>query len=355
MDAMSEQPLRVAIIGYGMGGEVFHAPLVAATPGMRVAYVVTGNPQRAAGVRRRYAGADVVGSADELWARADDIDLVVVASPNREHAPHALAAIAAGLPVVVDKPFAVSVEQARAVVDAAEAANVPLSVFQNRRWDGDFLTLRKLLLDGVLGEVTRFESRFERWRPTPKGGWREVGGADEAGGLLYDLGAHLIDQALLAFGPVTHVYAEADRRRPGVLTDDDTFVALTHANGVRSHLWVSAVASRLGPRFRVLGDRAAYVKYGLDLQENALRAGRRPDLEPGWGSEDRSSWGVVGTPDDASPAPTERGDYPHFYAAVAAALRGRGEMPVDPLDSIEGLRVIAAARRSHDERRVVTL
>jgi predicted dehydrogenase len=355
MVPMSEQPLRVAVIGYGIGGAVFHAPLVQATPGMQVSFVVTGNDERAAEVRARYEGATVVTTADDLWGRAGEIDLVVVSSPNREHAPHALKAIAAGIPVVVDKPFAIDVEQAQGVIDAAVAARVPLTVFQNRRWDGDFLTLQRLLREGVLGKVTRFESRFERWRPTLKGGWREVGGAGEAGGLLYDLGAHLIDQALVLFGPVTHVYAEADIRRPGALNDDDTFVALTHASGVRSELWASAVASNLGPRLRALGDRAAYVKYGLDVQEDALREGRRPDLEDRWGAETEAQWGEVGTPGDSSPVATEPGAYQHFYAAVGAALRGEGDLPVDPRDSVEGLRIIAAAQRSHRERGVVAL
>ena len=352
---MSEESLRVAIIGYGMGGAVFHAPLVAATPGMRVAYVVTGNAERAAEVRGRYDGAMVVPSADELWGQANDIDLVVVTSPNRAHAPQALAAIAAGLPVVVDKPFAVDADHAQAVVDAAAAAKVPLTVFQNRRWDGDFLTLRRLIAEGSLGAITRYESRFERWRPMPKGGWREIGGDDEAGGLLYDLGAHLIDQALVLFGPVSSVYCEMDRRRPGVTNDDDTFVALTHANGVRTQLWVSAYASNLAPRLRVLGDRAAYVKYGLDVQEAALRGGERPDLVRDWGVEPATAWGELGTPDDVCPIATEPGAYQHFYAAVGAALRGQGDQPVDPRDCVEGLRVIAAAQRSHRERAVVSL
>ena len=341
--------IATGLVGYGLAGSVFHAPLIQAEPRLRLAAVAS---RRAEQIARDLPGVPALPGPDALLADPA-IELVVIATPNASHYPLAAQALASGKHVVVDKPLAVTSHEARQLIELAARHGRLLSVFHNRRWDSGFLTLRRVLADGLLGEVMNYEARFDRFRPQIKPGWRERG--EPGGGVLYDLGAHLIDQALLAFGPVTHVYAEADRRRPGVLTDDDTFVALTHANGVRSHLWVSAVASRLGPRFRVLGDRAAYVKYGLDLQENALRAGRRPDLEPGWGSEDPSSWGVVGTPDDASPAPTERGDYPHFYAAVAAALRGRGEMPVDPLDSIEGLRVIAAARRSHDERRVVTL
>jgi predicted dehydrogenase len=347
--------LNVAIIGYGIGGAVFHGPLVEATPDLRVAYVVTGNGERAAAAKRAHDGVSVVRSADELWARADSIDLVVVTSPNREHAPQALAAIEAGLPVVIDKPFAIDVAQGERVIYAARAAGVPLTVFQNRRWDGDFLTVRRLIGEGALGDVTRFESRFERWRPMLKGGWREVGGAGEAGGLLYDLGAHLIDQAMQLFGPVKQVYAQVDTRRAGVLNDDDTFVALTHENGVRSHLWASALASNLAPRMRVLGNRAAYVKYGLDVQEDRLRDGRRPDVEADWGAEPESMWGELGTPGDSTPVATEPGCYQRFYEDVAAALRGGSALPVDPADSVEGLRVIAAAQRSHRDGVVVSL
>ncbi|HEX7105183.1 MAG TPA: Gfo/Idh/MocA family oxidoreductase [Acidothermaceae bacterium] len=347
--------LNVAIIGYGIGGAVFHGPLVEATPGMRVAYVVTGNEERAAMAQRAHAGVSVVRAADELWSHADSIDLVVVTSPNREHAPQALAAIEAGIPVVVDKPFAIGAAQAEQLMAAASAAEVPLTVFQNRRWDGDFLTVRRLIDEGALGDVTRFESRFERWRPMLKTGWREIGGPGEAGGLLFDLGAHLIDQAMLLFGPVEQVYAQVDTRRPGALNDDDTFVALTHTGGVRSHLWVSAVASDVAARMRVLGSRAAYVKYGLDVQEDRLRDGRRPDLEADWGAEPESMWGLLGTPGDSSPVATEPGCYQRFYAEVAAALRGEGALPVDPADSVRGLRVIEAAQRSHRDGVVVRL
>ncbi len=354
-EKMTEHPARVAILGYGLAGSVFHAPLVAATAGLELAAVVTTSSARAEQARGEYPGVLVLGSAEEVWQRADSFDLVVIATPNRSHAPLTKAAIDAGLAIVVDKPFATSVAEATVVRNAAAVAGVPLTVFQNRRWDADFLTLRRLLGEGVLGTVSRFESRFERWRPVPKTGWRESGSAEDAGGLLFDLGAHLIDQALVLFGPVARVYAEVDRRRHGVETDDDVHLVMTHQNGVRSDLWASAVASDLGARFRVLGDRAAYVKHGLDIQEDALRAGRRPDRDPAWGVEAVSRWGTLGVPGDASPVATEPGAYQHFYSDVAMALRDGSSMPVDPCDSIEGLRIIEAAQRSQRDGVVVDL
>jgi predicted dehydrogenase len=345
--------IRVGLIGYGLAGAFFHAPLVAATEGMRLAMIVTGNAERAAQARREHPGAEIVPSAERLWERAGELDLVVVASPNVTHVPFARTALENGLAVVIDKPFAATSAEGQALVDEARRRKLLLSVFQNRRWDGDFLTLRRLLAEGALGDVHRFESRFERWRPVPKEGWRESGDPAEAGGTLYDLGSHLIDQALVLWGPVARVYAEVDRRRPGVEVDDDAFVALEHASGVRSHLWMSATAAEHDLRFRVLGSRAAYVKHGLDAQEAALREGTRPGAD--WGAEPRERWGRVGAVDEWTTVPTEPGAWPAFYAGVAAALREGAPPPVDPVDAVQGLRIIEAARRSSAERTVIEL
>jgi predicted dehydrogenase len=229
-----------------------------------------------------------------------------------------------------------------------------LTVFQNRRWDGDFLTVRRLLEEGALGDVARFESRFERWRPELSGGWRESGEPQDAGGLLNDLGSHLVDQALFLFGPAAQVYAELDTRRAGAQTDDDSFVALLHQSGVRSHLWMSAVAAQLGPRFRVLGSRAAYVKFGIDVQEELLHAGRRPD-DPLWGREPEDRWGSLGAGDEFRRIPTVPGAYQRFYEGVVLALREDAPPPVDPDGVVAGLEVLDAARKSARERRVVEL
>ncbi|MER5914227.1 Gfo/Idh/MocA family oxidoreductase [Streptomyces sp. NPDC001982] len=351
-------PLRVGLIGYGLAGSVFHAPLISATDGLALDTVVTSNPERQGQARAEFPDVRVAATPDELFARADELDLIVIASPNKTHVPLATAALKAGLPVVVDKPVAGTAAEARALAAHAEERGLLLSVFQNRRWDNDFLTLRKLVEDGELGDVWRFESRFERWRPQPKGGWRESGDPAEIGGLLYDLGSHVVDQALVLCGPVTQVYAEAVVRREGAETDDDTFIALTHWNGVRSHLYVSATAAQLGPRFRVLGSRAGYVKYGLDPQEAALREGGRPGAE--WGVEPESLWGRVGAGEspltgDGTPVPTLPGDYPAYYAAVAQALTGAGPNPVTALEAADALDVLEAAQRSARDGETVTL
>jgi predicted dehydrogenase len=355
MSAAEQAERGVAVVGYGLAGEAFHAPLIAATPGLALRAVVTSDAERGARARSRYPGVSVLERADALWSRGPEaagVDVVVLATPNRTHVPLGLAALEAGYAVVVDKPLAASVEAGERLVRSAAERGLLLTVFQNRRWDGDFLTLRRLLEEGALGEVVRFESRFERWRPTPKPGWRQRGEAGEAGGLLFDLGSHLIDQALVAFGPVREVYAELDRRRPGAEVDDDTFVALTHASGTRSHLWLSAVAAQSGPRMRVLGTRAGWTKHGLDVQEAALRAGRAADGSA-WGREDESMWGVLGTDAAGERVPTEPGDYRRFYALLEAALRTGGEPPVDPRDAVAVLRLIEAARASARGRATV--
>jgi predicted dehydrogenase len=351
---MASSASRVGILGYGIGGARFHAPLTAATPGLDLSMIVTGNPQRAAHAKAAYPDTEIVPDADALFDRVDELDLVVVSTPNRTHVPLALRAIEAGTPVVVDKPFAPTVADARRVVDAATAAGVGLTVFQNRRYDSDFLTVRKLISSGRLGTVFRFESRYDRWVPQPKDNWREFGDPAEAGGLLYDLGAHIIDQALQLFGPVADVYAELDRRRPGVQVDDDTFVALRHVNGVRSHLWASTLAATRNPRFRVLGAAGTFTKYGLDVQEPQVIGGMKPG-ETGWGVEPQADRGTFGDGERTELVPTEVGDYPRFYAQVRDALRGEAPFPVDPHGAVDALRVIEAARRAAAEGTVVTI
>lgn len=356
----SDAPLRVALVGYGLAGSVFHAPLVSATEGLVLDTVVTSNEERRAEARAAFGDVRFAASPDELWERADQLDLVVIASPNKTHVPLATAALKAGLPVVVDKPIAGTAAEARELAALAEERGLLLSVFQNRRWDNDFRTLAALIADGELGEVQRFESRFERWRPQLKGGWRESGDPDEIGGLLYDLGSHVVDQALVLFGPPVQVYAESDVRRPGAAADDDTFIAITHENGVRSHLYVSATTAQLGPRFRVLGSAAGYVKYGLDPQEAALREGLRPVAGRPWGEEVEELWGRIGSGESpltggGTPVRTLPGDYPAYYAAVAAAIRGTGDNPVTALQAAAALDVLEAARRSAREGVSVTL
>jgi predicted dehydrogenase len=318
---------------------------------------VTSDPDRRRQAAAAHPSAVIVDSTDALWSAAADIgvDVVVVAVPNRFHVPVALDALGAGLAVVVDKPLAAAAADGRRVVEQAARRGLLLSVFHNRRWDGDFLTVRRLVHSGALGEVWRFESRYERWRPARRpDGWRERADPADAGGLLADLGSHLIDQAILLFGPPLSVYAELHLRRPGAEVDDDTFVALEHRGGATSHLWASAVAARPGPRFRILGSSAGYVVWGMDPQEQALHDGLSPG-SPGWGTSPPSRWGTLGVGDDVAPVPTEPGHYGRFYEGIVASMRDGSPPPVAPGDAVLTLEVIDAARRSAALRRPVRL
>ena len=357
MSSESSNMLSVGIIGYGLAGTVFHAPLVSSTPGMKVAAIVTSNPERQAQARHDYPDARIYATADDMLADASRLDLVVVAAPNRAHVPLGIAALEAGLPVVIDKPLAPSTAEAERLIETAKRQGKLLSVFQNRRWDNDFLTVRKLIDADLLGPITRLESRFERFRPAPKGGWRELAEPEEAGGLLFDLGAHLIDQAVVLFGWPTSVYAEVSVRRAGALVDDDSFVALRFAGGEVAHLWMSVIPRQTGPRLRVIGMRGVYEKQDLDPQEDALRTGMRPG-DAGWGEEPRERWGrlVTSVGDMAFDGRVETvpGSYDAYYALLRDALLRGGPPPVAAESSLATLRIIEAARESARSGQVVS-
>ena len=343
---MAGEPLRVGLIGFGLAGRVFHGPLLAADPQFELSVIVTGNPQRQADARQRHPGAQVVSSSDALFEQAAELDLAVIASPPMTHVPLGTAAVDAGLAVVVDKPLCASAADANDLVQYAAAAGCPLTVFQNRRWDSDFLTLSRVIRAGELGEVRQLESRFERWKPpgadTSKR-WR-VRGPAEAGGVVYDLGSHLIDQAIQLLGPVVDIHAEM-KSYAGTDAPDDGFLSLLHEGGMRSRLWTSSVAAQPGPRFRVLGTEGAFVSWGVDVQEPQLAAGISPG-DPEYGQLPEDQWPMVGAGGEAAPVRPERGDYPAFYAGVAHALRGEGELPVDPRDSVEVVRILEEAHHA---------
>jgi predicted dehydrogenase len=355
-NASAHDETRVALIGFGLAGRLFHGRLLSVTLGLRVTAIVTGNPQRQAEARGDFPEATVHATVEDLWNSSGTFDLVVVATSTPSHVPLALVAIDAGKHVVVEKPLAATAADARDLVERAAARGVLLVPFFNRRWDSDHLTLQRLLREGALGTLLRYESRFDRWRPDPKAGaWREELPASDGGGVLLDLGPHLVDQALALHGAAVQVYAEVFARRGGA--DDDVFIALRHASGVTSHLWANALAAAPGPRLRVLGSGGAYVVRGLDGQEDALRAGRTPD-QPGFGVEPRERWGRLmhgDGDDDGSEVASETGSWLRFYTTVAGCLRGEGPPPVTGAEAVAGLEVLDAARESSRTGTVVRL
>lgn len=344
--------LRVVLHGYGLAGRVFHAPLISASDDLELAAIVTADPERAAAAAADHPEAAVLPDAASALGRSGEFDIAVVATANVTHIPLAQAALDHGLHLVVDKPLAPDARAADELVEHARSCGRQLHVFQNRRWDSDFLTLLSLLTEGRLGNVHRVESRFERWRPVPSGGWREQSDPSAMGGLLYDLGSHLVDQLVLALGPVESVYAEVRSVRQVAGADDDVFVALTHVGGAVSHAWASFLAADPGPRFRALGDKGSWVVYGLDGQEDALRGGRRPG-HPAWGVESESRNSTLWP--QGTYMPLLAGAWERFYPAVAASIRLGATPPVQTGEVVEVLRVLDAARSSATTGTVVRL
>lgn len=333
--------IRTAILGFGVSGRIFHAPFLAANPDYEVSAIVTTNAQRREAAAREYPQARLFDSPDDVWAQSDAFDLAVIGTPNGTHEAFASQALSVGLGVVVDKPFATTSAGGRAVVQQAAEAGLVLTVFQNRRWDGDFLTVRRLIESETLGSVHRFESRFEWWQPSRDASWKTTSTRAEGGGILFDLGTHVIDQALQSFGPAREIYAEIDTRGGGA-AEDDVFLAMEHDAGTRSGLWMSAAAPARAPRFHVQGSAAGYTSYGLDVQEPSLIAGARP-LDDGFGETPEEHWGTLSAGSNSRRIPTERGDYGEFYRGLVPALRGEGDPPVDPEDAIAVLEVIERA------------
>ena len=343
--------IGVGMVGYGLAGRLFHAPYIDVVDGLRLAVIATSDPDRQARAAAEHPAARVVATVDELLD-SGDVEMVVVATPNRFHVPIGIRALDAGRHVVVDKPIAMDLPEAETLLNAASRSGRILSPYQNRRWDGDFQTLTALLEDGALGAIDSLEARFERWGVVGEE-WREQ--AEEAGGPHRDLGAHLVDQSLVLFGGARRVFAQMDRRRAGSRVEDSTFVAIDHVDGVRSRLWTSLIAARSGPRLRVRGLGGEYVKEDLDPQEVQLLDGLRPN-DPGFGDEPPGRWGRIYASDGSvRPVPTDRGDYRRFYELFRDAVRGGGEPPVDPLDSVRGLRILEAAERSARTGAAVTV
>jgi predicted dehydrogenase len=339
------QEIGVGLIGYGLAGRAFHAPYVGATPGMALRAIVTRDPAK---VHADLPDMRVVPDVAALLAESG-IDLVIVASPDALHAEHAIAALEAGKHVLIDKPFATSLAEARRVAEAGNAANRQVTVFQNRRWDADFRTLQRLIAEGALGEIVQFESHFDRWRPTPTGLWKEA----REGGIWLDLGPHLVDQALMLFGRPEGVSLDLATLREGA-PSPDYFHAVLRYEQRRVILHATKLAAQHGLRFAVHGTRASWLKHGSDPQEAATLAGHAPGSGD-WGVDPIEGALTIGEDGATSSVPNERGDYRLFWQALAAAIRGEGANPVPASQAIMVMEVLDAGLRSAATRAEVAL
>ena len=332
--------LRLGIVGYGGAGRQIHARL-ARVAGMTVTAVVTRDPGRRVQAAGDWPGAKLYDDLGAMLADRGTYDLVVLASPTALHAEHAAAVAAAGVPFVLDKPIGVDAAEARRIVAAADAAGTPFTVFHNRRWDPEQLTLEALVKRGDLGAVHTFERRWERWRPVPRQRWKERD--PRGGGLLLDLGPHLVDSATRLFGPVAAVYAEM--RALSTPVEDDVFLVLHHADHVVSRLWAGSLVGAPGPRTRVLGTDGAFVvtTFEGDASPFEVLDDGAPEGTIGWLTQGR----------ERTPVPAAPGGHADFYRAVETWLAGDGANPVEPADAVRTAEVLDAARESARESRIV--
>ncbi len=341
---MSE--IRVGAIGFGYATRTFHVPLLAATDGFHLAAVAT---TQAAEAGVLLPGVEVVADRQAL-TRHSGIDLIVIATPNETHAPLAEAALRAGKHVVVDKPFTVTAAEARRLVDLAREGGRFLSVFHNRRWDSDFLTVRAAIRRGLLGRVVAYESRFDRFRPEVRDRWRE--GTSFGAGLLYDLGPHLIDQALVLFGIPDTVQATLVRQRAGARSDDWFHLVLRYGEGLVATLQAGSLVAGGSARLTLHGDHASFVKRRPDVQEEQLRNGVLPGA-PGWGVDPDEAVLYDGATGDSRALEAVPGDQRGYYVALREALRGRGPVPVPAAQGATVIALIEAALWSDSEGRRV--
>jgi predicted dehydrogenase len=353
---IEKDSIRTAVIGFGLAGRVFHAPFISAVPGLQLSAIMQRQGDEAS---KAYPHVNVLRSVEEVLS--SDAELVVVATPNETHFELAMRCLEAGKHVVVDKPIAATSEEARAMAKLAAEKQLILAPFHNRRWDGDFLTVRALLLQRALGRIATYESHFDRFRPIPRAGtWKES--TNPANGMLFDLGPHLVDQALCLFGVPQAITASVrtDRDNSEI---EDAFDITLHYPRMLAHCRATMIAADPSPRFHLHGTRGSFRKYGLDPQEPALVAGAKvPPLgsngkpAPGddWLGETSTRWGTLTlAPDPEQPAAlttyeveTELGDYRGFYLNVRDAIRGTGKLAVTPTDGYQVIRLLELARES---------
>lgn len=349
-----DKGINVGLIGFGAAGQVFHAPIITSVEGLRLHRVTARKPEQREQLQQRYPEAIPAGSADEI-INADDIELVVVATSNDVHHSLTKAALLAGKHVVVEKPFTNTSAQADELIELAKKQNRLLTVHHNARWNSDYLTVKKVIESGRLGRLVAFEARYDRFRNALKdNAWRE---ADLPGsGILYDLGAHLIDQSIQLFGLPQAVNADLRKQRTGAQAVDD-FELILHYPQLKVSLKGAMLVKEPSPRYALYGEDGAFVKYGIDPQEAALRAGKSPKSDPDWGREPEEIQGKLNVLENGHDRieylRSEKGNYPAFYQNVYQAIIGQSELQVKPEQARDVIRIIELAELSWGEKRTL--
>ncbi|TMU84599.1 oxidoreductase [Bacillus sp. BHET2] len=344
------QSIKVGLAGYGFSGQSFHRPLLSHLEEFHIGAVLSSNEEK---VLKDIEGATVVSSLDELLQ--EDIELIVITTPNHLHYRMIKQSLLADKHVIVEKPFVTNSREGEELLALAKERGLLLSVFHNRRWDADFLTIQQLLKDEALGEIYTYEAHFDRFRPVIKDRWKE--NKIEGAGVLYDLGSHLLDQALTLFGSPQWVQADVFPQRDPEKAEDYFLITLGY-DVLRVQLYSRSIVLDAGPRYQIHGLKGSYVKHGMDRQEEDLKAGRNPLTEE-WGREDEENWGVLttirGEEIVSEVIPSEKGDYTQFYLGIYRALRENNPLPVDPEEALQVIKVIEACKESADKKCVIQL
>lgn len=351
-----KEKINVGLLGFGMAGRVFHAPVISSIPGFRLRKIRANRPASIELAQATYPSAEIVGD-DKAILDDENIDLVVVATTNATHYTLAKAALRAGKHVVVEKPFTVTSDEATELIALAKHQHRILTVYHNRRWDSDFKTIRKLLENKLLGNLVEYEVHFDRFRNVPAPNtWKEE--STPGTSLLYDLGSHLIDQALYLFGLPQEVTADLRIQRPGGKIIDNFEVILHYPDGLKVTLKAGMLVKQPGPHFILSGDQGSFVKYGMDVQEAALKAGLSPAANADWGIEPEALWGRLDTDYNGlrlvGKVQSEPGNYRGFYENVYKAIRGEEELVVKPEQARNTIRVIELAMQSSEEKRTLS-
>lgn len=342
--------VRTGIAGYGNGGRLFNATIINSVEGFRITKIMTSNENKIASAKEDFPEAEVVSDFNDLISD-QNIDLVVITTPNHLHRDMAKMALEAGKHVVVEKPFTATVEEANELIDLASKKNLILSVNHNRRWDSDFLTVKKVVEGKKLGDIVDYEAHFDRFRNIVANGWKEE--KENAGsGILYDLGSHLIDQALTLFGLPEEIYADLRKQRDNAAVPDNFEILLYYPN-MKATLKASALVKAKGPTYSLHGKKGSFLKYGIDSQEEMLKSGLKPNGNWGWGHESQEIWGKLEVLEESEIIESEVGDYRKFYQNIFEAITNNAEPEVKPEQARDVIKVIELAMKSSEEKRVV--
>ncbi|NQD67131.1 oxidoreductase [Bacillus haikouensis] len=344
------KPINVGLAGYGFSGQSFHRPLLQHSHNFEIHTVMSSNKEK---VQADIGGVNVVPSLQELLQ--EDIELVVITTPNHLHYDMIKQSLTAGKHVVVEKPFVTESEQGEELIRLAEENGLVLSVFHNRRWDADFLTIRNLMEKKKLGDISTYEAHFDRYRPMVKDRWKE--NKIEGGGVLYDLGSHLIDQALCLFGKPQWVFADVFSQRDPEKAEDYFQITLGY-DTVRIGLYSRSIVLDPGPRYQLHGQKGSFVKYGMDRQEADLKEGINP-YSASWGMEDEESWGTLSLIEEEEvnkvKLSSEKGDYTQYYQGIFEAVRNNQPIPVRAEEALNVIEIIEACKKSSSEKKSIYL